>query len=257
MKLRPCIDLHNGKVKQIIGSTLRDDAEPVINFESDHSPSYFAGIYRKDHLSGGHVIMLGTGNEAAAIEALRAFPGGLQVGGGITPENAGSFLAEGASHVIVTSYVFNGGKLHWDRLQEITDTVGRERLVLDLSCQKSAGGYSIVTDRWQHATEVALSPELFERLGDYCDEFLVHAAHVEGKRSGVDTALVALLSTCGTRPVTYAGGVRSFEDLERVAETGRNRIDVTVGSALSLFGGELDYNEVVAWFIARGRSMVE
>ncbi|MBN1757167.1 MAG: phosphoribosylformimino-5-aminoimidazole carboxamide ribotide isomerase [Chitinispirillaceae bacterium] len=251
MKLRPCIDIHNGRVKQIVGSTLRDDAEPVTNFESAHSPAYFAGIYRKDHLSGGHVIMLGKGNETAATEALQAFPGGLQIGGSITPENAGNFIDAGASHVIVTSYVFNGGKLHWEHLQEISRTVGRERLVLDLSCKKRDDDYVIVTDRWQNATEVLLSPELFGRLGGYCDEFLVHAAHVEGKRSGVDTELVALLHECDTRPITYAGGVSSFEDLETVADAGGNRIDVTIGSALSLFGGALDYDEVVAWFVRR------
>jgi phosphoribosylformimino-5-aminoimidazole carboxamide ribotide isomerase len=252
MKLRPCIDIHNGKVKQIVGSTLRDGAEPVTNFESPHPPSYFAAIYRRDHLPGGHVIMLGKGNDEAAVDALNAFPGGLQVGGGILPENAARFLDAGASHVIVTSYVFNNGQLHWDRLQEITRAVGKKRLVLDLSCKKRDDSYIVVTDRWQNETDVRLTPMLFDRLGEYCDEFLIHAAHVEGMRAGSDTVLVELLSGCTGNPVTYAGGVRSLEDLEAVAFAGNDRIDVTVGSALSLFGGALEYKEVVAWFARRG-----
>ena len=164
MKLRPCIDIHNGKVKQIVGSSLRDGADPVTNFVADQQPSYFAGIYRDDNLSGGHVIMLGSGNEHAAIDALQAFPGGLQAGGGITPANAKDYIAAGASHVIVTSWVFSDGKLHWDRLEQISRAVGNDRLVLDLSCRKEGTDYVIVTDRWQHATEVILTPELFEQL---------------------------------------------------------------------------------------------
>ena len=251
MRFRPCIDIHDGKVKQIVGSTLRDGAEPLTNFESSPPSSYYAGLYRSDNLYGGHVIMLGSGNETAAIEALQAFPGGLQAGGGITPENAKRFLDAGASHVIVTSYVFREGALHWDCLELISRTVGSERLVLDLSCRKEKNGYVIVTDRWQHATDVVLSQPLFDRLSGYCHEFLVHAAHVEGMQSGIDVALVTLLGECSSRPVTYAGGVRSFADLEEVAAAGGNRVDVTIGSALSLFGGELDYNEVVAWFAGR------
>ncbi len=257
MKLRPCIDIHNGKVKQIVGSSLRDGADPVTNFVADQPPSYFAGIYRDDNLSGGHVIMLGRGNEPAAMNALHAFPGGLQVGGGITPANAQGFITAGASHVIVTSWVFSDGKLHWDRLEQISHAVGSDCLVLDLSCRKEGTEYVIVTDRWQRATDEVLSPKLFKRLSGYCDEFLVHAAHVEGKRSGIDGKLVALLSECSVRPVTYAGGVRSFDDLEEVAAAGNNQVDVTIGSALSLFGGAMDYHEVVAWFTARRQSKEE
>ena len=251
MKLRPCIDIHGGKVKQIVGSTLRDGTEPVTNFVSSHPPAWFAEAYRRDNLPGGHVIMLGKGNENAAIEALQAFPGGLQVGGGIVPDNASRFIDAGASHVIVTSYVFGDGQLHWDRLDEISRSVGRERLVLDLSCKRTETGYVVVTDRWQNTTDVLLSPDLFECLSWYCDEFLVHAAHVEGMKAGIDSDLVALLADGSVTPVTYAGGVRSLDDLEIVASAGKNRVDVTIGSALSLFGGTMDYEAVVSWFRKR------
>ncbi len=248
MLFRPCIDIHNSKVKQIIGSTLRDGTDPVTNFESSQPPSHFAAIYRRDNLYGGHVIMLGKGNEKAAIEALQAFPGGMQVGGGITPENAARFLDAGAAHVIVTSYVFRDGALKWGRLEEMERAVGRQRLVLDLSCKKLRKEYVVVTDRWQYETGEVLSRNLFEKLGGHCDEFLIHAAHVEGMRKGIDVELVELLSGCTVRPVTYAGGVRSFDDLEKVYTLGKGEVDVTIGSALDLFGGELDYREVLAWF---------
>ncbi|MBN1307079.1 MAG: phosphoribosylformimino-5-aminoimidazole carboxamide ribotide isomerase [Chitinispirillaceae bacterium] len=252
MRFRPCIDIHNGKVKQIVGSTLRDGAEPVTNFESPLPPSHFAGIYRRDRLDGGHVIMLGRGNEAAAVDALKAFPGGLQAGGGITPENAALFLDAGASHVIVTSYLFRAGALQWNHLAEMERAVGKSRLVLDLSCRKRGdGAYAICTDQWQKETGVVLSRQLFDRLGDHCDEFLIHAAHVEGMRRGIDRKLVGLLGECAAGPVTYAGGVRSIDDLESVAAAGGERVDVTVGSALDLFGGELEYRKVVEWFEKR------
>jgi len=247
MRFRPCIDIHDGKVKQIVGSTLRDGALPVTNFETALPPSDFARMYREDNLYGGHVIMLGAGNEEAALDALAAFPGGMQIGGGITPGNAARFLDAGASHVIVTSYVFRSGRLEWENLESMTRTVGKERLVLDLSCRKKGNDYIVVTDRWQKDTEEALTPALFERLGHYCDEFLIHAAHVEGMRSGIDEELVKLLSGCRSKPLTYAGGVRSIYDLELLFSAGRGRIDVTVGSALDLFGGSLSYRDVVAW----------
>ena len=251
MLFRPCIDLHNGKVKQIVGSTLRDDTEPVTNFESMQPPSYFAEKYRRDNLAGGHVIMLGSGNEDAAVDALRAFPDGLQVGGGITPDNAGYFLDAGASHVIVTSYVFSDGMIQWNHLRALIGKIGARRLVLDLSCRRRNDTYIIVTNRWQNDTDCILGTALFEQLSPYCDEFLVHASHVEGMRKGIDEQLVALLGECAVKPITYAGGVREYEDLDRVAEAGRNRIDVTIGSALDIFGGSLPYAEVVAWFERR------
>ncbi|HEX2958104.1 MAG TPA: phosphoribosylformimino-5-aminoimidazole carboxamide ribotide isomerase [Chitinispirillaceae bacterium] len=246
MKFRPCIDLHNGKVKQIVGSTLRDDnLHLVTNFETEQAPSVFAGMYRRDNLSGGHAIMLGPGNESAALDALKAFPGGLQLGGGINPGNAMTFLDNGASHVIVTSYVFKDGMIQWDNLEQMSATVGKERLVLDLSCKKKDGAYRIVTDRWQVFSEETISPKTFKRLEPYCDEFLIHAADVEGKQGGVDQELLTILAGCTKKPLTYAGGVRSLDDLRLIDTIGNGTIDVTIGSALDIFGGKLSYLDVV------------
>jgi phosphoribosylformimino-5-aminoimidazole carboxamide ribotide isomerase len=253
MKFRPCIDLHQGKVKQIVGGTLSDaDANGtrlVTNFETDVSPAHFADLYKKDGLFGGHVIMLGAdeGNKAAAIEAIRAFPQGFQVGGGITPDNALGFLEQGATHVIVTSCIFKDGKIKWENLDAIKTSVGKERLVLDLSCLRRGDDYYITTDRWQKLTKVTVSKGTLETLGAYCDEFLIHAAHVEGRRSGIDTDLVSLLGDHCPIPVTYAGGIRSLEDLDLVNRLGKGRVDATVGSALDIFGGDLPYADVVAW----------
>ncbi|MET4693258.1 phosphoribosylformimino-5-aminoimidazole carboxamide ribotide isomerase [Endozoicomonas lisbonensis] len=246
MQFRPCIDLHNGKVKQIVGSSLSDsDNSAAVNFESDRSPAEFASLYRKDNLQGGHVIKLGPGNEAAAEQALAAWPDGLQVGGGITADNAADYLAMGASHVVVTSYVFREGKVHQDNLKKLVSAVGRERLVLDLSCKKKDGRYYIVTDRWQTFTETEISRETLHELADSCAEFLVHAASVEGMMAGPDLQLVALLAEHSPIPVTYAGGIASIEDIEAVRTAGRNRIHITIGSALDIFGGSLNYEEVV------------
>lgn len=249
MRFRPCIDIHDGKVKQIVGSTLSPDLQgPLTNFETDLSPAYFAGIYKRDSVAGGHVIMLGKGNEVAAIEALQAFPGGLQIGGGINPLNASSFLDAGASHVIVTSYVFHDGAVHWDRLKELKNAVGKSRLVIDLSCKKINGGYYVVTDRWQKITKTVLSRAVFTELDKYCDEFLIHAADVEGMQGGIDSELVALLGDTSTIAVTYAGGIRSIGDLEQIKFLGKDQVDATIGSALDLFGGKMSYTEVVKWF---------
>jgi phosphoribosylformimino-5-aminoimidazole carboxamide ribotide isomerase len=248
MKFRPCIDLHRGKVKQIVGSTLSDKLDrPVTNFESERSAAFFASLYREDALTGGHVILLGPGNDAAAAEALTAFPGGLQVGGGIRPGNAAAFLDQGASHVIVTSYVFAQGAVLWDRLEEMARIAGKERLVLDLSCRRVGGAYVVATDRWQTSSGVALSPELLEQCARYCDEFLVHAVDVEGKRAGIDGDLVAFLAEASPIVATYAGGIRSIDDLEEIRLKGKDRVDATIGSALDIFGGELAYAGVVAW----------
>ena len=177
--------------------------------------------------------------------ALGAYPGGLQVGGGITPENAAKFLDAGASHVIVTSYVFRDGKIHYDRLQKMVEAVGKERLVLDLSCRKTAEGYRVVTDRWQKLTDEKMDTGLLERLCVACDEFLVHAVDVEGKAGGMDEELIRMLGSWEGKPVTYAGGVHSYEDLERLRVLGRNRLHVTIGSALDLFGGVLSWKKIV------------
>ena len=249
MKFRPCIDLHKGKVKQIVGSTFSDGDEQAIvtNFVTEQQPAYFAQLYKSDNLPGGHVIMLGQGNEAAAKEALSAFPKGLQVGGGINANNAKEFLDAGASHVIVTSFVFKDGTIYWNNLEDLKQKVGKDKLVLDLSCRKKDDDYYIVTDRWQKLTDTTITEENLNRLSQYCDEFLVHAVDIEGKQSGVDTGLINLLSRWSPLPATYAGGIRSLEDLEIIKTVGKGKVDATVGSALDIFGGPLKYEGVIAW----------
>ncbi len=252
MRFRPCIDIHNGKVKQIVGGTLRDAGDRASeNFVSEQDASFYAEMYRSAGLKGGHVILL-NGKESPFYEstrqqafgALKAYPKGLQLGGGVNPENASEYLDAGASHVIVTSYVFKDGQISWENLEKMVYAAGRERLVLDLSCRKKGDDYYIVTDRWQKFTDVKVTPEALERLGEFCDEFLVHAVDVEGKARGVEKALVSLLSAYTKRPVTYAGGVGSMEDLEVLRRFGRNRLDVTVGSALDLFGGKIPFEKL-------------
>ena len=247
MRFRPCIDLRGGRVVQIVGSSLRDDGIPVTNFETEHSPALFARRYREDRLPGGHVIALGPGNREAALEALQAFPGGLQMGGGITPDTALEYLDAGASHVIVTSYIFQEGQLDQERLAALVDVVGRQRLVLDLSCRKRGDDYWVVVDRWQRFTEVPVTEETLARLAESCAEFLVHGVDVEGKRLGIDATLVELLGEWSPIPITYAGGARTLADLELVKTCGRGRVDLSIGSALDLFGGDLSYEAVVAW----------
>ena len=246
MRFRPCIDLHNGQVKQIVGSTLNRGAEPVVeNFVSSNDAAFYADMYKKNNLSGGHIIKLGPGNEEAALSALRTYPGGMQLGGGVTADNAAQYLNAGASHVIVTSYVFVNGLINWDNLNLLVKRIGKERLVIDLSCRAKDGIYYVVTDKWQKFTSFAISEKNMSMLSDYCDEFLVHAADVEGKCSGIETELVAMLSRWSTVPVTYAGGVSSLDDLEQVKKSGDDRVDITVGSALDIFGGKLSFDDVV------------
>lgn len=246
---RPCIDLHEGKVKQIVGGSLTGDPTDLrTNFVSERPSRWYAEMYRRDGLSGGHVIMLGSGNEAAALEALAAYPGGLQVGGGIHLENAARFLDAGASHVIVTSWIFRQGQVDWERLAQLTAAIGKRRLVLDLSCRKKGDDYFVVTDRWQKFTELQISPATLARLAEWCDEFLVHAADVEGLCRGVDLPLVQNLAQWSPLPTTYAGGANSLRDLEEVSRIGSGRIDLTIGSALDIFGGHgVRYQDVVAF----------
>lgn len=247
MQFRPCIDLHQGRVKQIVGSSLTDsDNSAQTNFSSDKPSSYYAELYRKDSLTGGHIIKLGPGNDAAAKEALATWPGGMQIGGGITSENAASYIAMGASHIIVTSYVFRDGKINFENLNALVKAVGREHIVLDLSCKERHGEYYIVTDRWQNFTETKVNNESLEMLASYCDEFLVHAASVEGKMAGPDLKLVKLLADFSSIPVTYAGGIATIEDIESVREEGAGRVHITIGSALDIFGGRLSYDDVLS-----------
>ena len=247
-KFRPCIDLHQGKVKQIVGGTLNDEGA-VENFVSERSPSWYAEKFASDDLRGGHVIQLGPGNTEAAREALAAWPGGLQIGGGINSENAEEWLEAGAEAVIVTSWFFDeNGKFREDRARELAELIGAERVVIDLSCRAVDGGWQVAMNRWQTITETAISLETLERLSGYCGEFLIHAADVEGKCDGVDADLVQLLGKWQGCPVTYAGGVRGLDDLALIEEASAGHLDATVGSALDLFGGTgVSYAELLAW----------
>lgn len=255
MEFRPCIDIHNGKVKQIVGGSLRDAGnEAQENFVSEQDAAFYADLYKKEGIRGGHIILLNAkdseyyeATKQQAMLALSAYPKGLQVGGGITDSNAAQFLDAGASHVIVTSYVFCDGRIQFDRLEQLRREVGKEHLVLDLSCRKKEDSYFIVTDRWQKFTEEKVDTEILDCLSGYCDEFLVHAVDVEGKSGGIEEELAVLLGSWGKIPVTYAGGVGSFADLDRLGVLGRDRLNVTIGSALDLFGGPMEYEKVLAY----------
>ena len=294
-KFRPCIDLHDGKVKQIVGSSLSDSGAGLkTNFETDRSSAWFAELYKRDGIKGGHVIMLGKGNESAAKDALSAYPGGLQVGGGINAQNAKEYIDAGASHVIVTSWIFPDGKLDRSRLDELVKTVGKEHLILDLSCKRTGfkkinfegntqkvigrrddhGMYpgpffssetidsaleikgsiwQITTNRWQTIIDIEITKETLEDLAQYCDEFLVHAADVEGKQQGMDDELIFFLAKNSPIPVTYAGGAKSLEDLIHCKEISNGKVDLTIGSALDLFGGKgVKYDDCVKFNKAQG-----
>ena len=253
MEFRPCIDIHNGCVKQIVGGSLTDvnDAAKE-NFVAKQDAAFFAKLYQNAGIRGGHIILLNPvtsdyyeATKEQALSALKAYPGGLQIGGGIHPQNAQEFLEAGASHVIVTSFVFHDGKIDYERLEKLVEAVGKERLVLDLSCKKVGDEYLVVTDRWQKITEEVVCEKLLDKLSSYCDEFLVHAVDVEGKAQGIECELVSLLGAWQGLPITYAGGVHSYEDLDLLKELGQNRLNVTIGSALDLFGGQMEWNRVM------------
>lgn len=246
---RPCIDLHQGRVKQVVGGSFaEDDDAPTTNFVADQDAGWFARRFRDDGLEGGHVIMLGPGNEDAARLALATYPGGLQVGGGITADNAARWLEAGASHVIVTSWLFPDGGLDQARLDRLEAEVGRDRLVIDLSCRRRGDDYLVVTDRWRTFTDVVVDRATLTALAEHCAEYLVHAVEVEGLSRGIDTELVRRLAAAVTIPTTYAGGARSLDDLALVDELGAGRLDLTIGSALDLFGGDgVRYKDAVAY----------
>lgn len=255
MEFRPCIDIHNGKVKQIVGGTLKDQGDMAAeNFVSEQDAPFYAKLYQSYGIRGGHIILLNgkdsphyEATKLQALAALQVYPGGMQVGGGITAENAHEFLRAGASHVIVTSYVFRDGKVDYERLEKLVQAVGKEHLVLDLSCRKKDGAYYIVTDRWQKFTGERVTVELLDRLYQYADEFLIHAVDVEGKASGIERELVELLGSWNRIPVTYAGGIGSFQNLEELAEWGQHHLNYTIGSALDLFGGTMKFEDVLAF----------
>ena len=253
MRFRPCIDIHNGKVKQIVGGSLRDQGDQAQeNFVAEQDAPFFARLYQSRGIRGGHIILLNPATspyyEATrqqAIEALKAYPGGMQIGGGIREDNAESFLDAGASHVIVTSYVFKDGQINWENLEKLERAAGKEHLVLDLSCRKRDGQYYIVTDRWQNFTQVPVSEQTIAEFSSHCDEFLVHAVDVEGKANGIEKPLAKLLGDWGKIPITYAGGVHSFEDLKELADLGSNHLNVTIGDVLDIFGGMMPYQKVL------------
>ena len=256
MEFRPCIDIHNGKVKQLVGGSVADTCDQAQeNFVSEKDASWYARLFEEKDLKNGHVIVLNGKNspyyEASrqqALAALRAYPGGLQAGGGITAENASEYLDAGASHVIVTSYVFRDGTISYENLNRLLENVGKKKLILDLSCRKKDGKYFVVTDRWQKFTSQCLDEALMEKLHSYCDEFLVHAVNVEGTGTGVDEDLLQILAKESEIPITYAGGIGSYEDIEIIQKTGKNRVNYTIGSALDLFGGSLKFDTIVTKF---------
>ncbi len=249
MRFRPCIDLHNGQVKQIVGSTLSSNSDVglLTNFESAEPAAHYAQLYKNDGLTGGHIIMLGPGNERAAASALAAYPGGLQIGGGITADNARNWLEEGAAKVIVTSYLFHNGCLSLQRLAALQRVVNREDLVIDLSCRRTAEGYVVVTDKWQSFTDLRINEENLLSLSESCSEFLIHGVDVEGRQQGIEEDLIKLLADFSPIPTTYAGGIRNMKDLEYFTEISSEKLDFTVGSALDIFGGDgMRYDELVA-----------
>lgn len=252
MEFRPCIDIHNGKVKQIVGSSLKDEGNMAKeNFVSDKPASYYAKLYMQYGLKGGHVIMLNATDSEyyqatrdAAMTALCAYPQGLQVGGGINDLNAEEFIAAGASHVIVTSYAFKDAVIRYDNLERLKAAVGREHIVLDLSCRRRGDSYYVVTDRWQKFTEAVLNAQLLDELSSYCDEFLVHAADVEGKSAGIDIEVLKILAETDST-VTYAGGISSIDDIRLIREMTGGSVNITVGSRLDIFGGDLSMEGVL------------
>ncbi len=252
MNFRPCIDIHNGKVKQIVGGSLKDElSQAKDNFVSEQTGDYYARLYKKLGFKGGHIIILNPmGSEyyeedrKQAFLALSEYPLGLQIGGGITPENACEYLEKGASHVIVTSYVFKGGRVNFDNLERLKNTVGKEHLVLDLSCRKKDGKYIIVTDRWQSFTEFELTKENMDMLAGYCDEFLVHAVDSEGKQKGIEEEVARMLGEYSPIPSTYAGCISSYNDIEIIRALGKNKVDYTIGSALDIFGGTIEIEKL-------------
>ena len=250
-KFRPCIDLHQGLVKQVVGGSFddSDNDQPIENFVSNKDSKYDANLYRKDRLEGGHVIMLGSGNEESAKSALNEFHNGLQLGGGINPENASYWLDQGASHVIVTSFIFEGEKFSKERLDAMTGAVGKDRMVIDLSCRVCPNdGWKVAKNKWKTITDLPVNHQTFDMLSDHCAEFLIHAADVEGKCEGIDDELASLLGRWGKIPITYAGGVKSLNDLKRIQELSSGTVDVTIGSALDIFGGSLIcYDDCLMW----------
>lgn len=250
MRFKPCIDLHNGFVKQIIGSSLSDSSESLVtNFQSENSPAWFAELYKKHGLTDGHIIKLGPNNEQAAQEALKTWPDAFHLGGGVNEENAIQWLESGAKAVIVTSYIFSKGNIDQNKLEKLSKLVGKDRLVLDLSCRYKDGAYWVVTDRWQNFTNTKITNDTLDFFAKFCQEFLIHGVDVEGKSSGIENDLVKILGRWAKIPVTYAGGISSWQDIEEIKKSGQEKIDFTIGSALDIFGGKgFTFEEIVNEF---------
>ena len=252
MKFRPCIDIHNGIVKQIVGGSLnKDSSKARENFVAKQSAKRYAKKYKKDGLTGGHIIMLNSldsptyqATKEQALKALKAYPNAMQIGGGINDRTAAEFIKAGATHVIVTSFVFFEGRIKYENLKKLVAAVGADKIVLDLSCRKKGDDYYVVTDRWQNFTEEKVEPALFEKLDQYCDEFLVHGVDAEGKKSGMDEELVGILASYEGKPITYAGGISKLEQIDKLKEASGGKLDFTIGSALDIFGGNLAYDDV-------------
>lgn len=269
MKFRPCIDIHNGKVKQLVGGSLKDEGDVAKeNFVATSDSTYYANLYKEEGLKGGHIIILNSkdspfyeDSKKQAVDALKAYNGGMQIGGGINAANAKEFIDYGASHVIVTSYIFEDGKLSYERLMRLVDAVSKDKIVLDLSCRKKNGDYYVVVDRWQTFTDMKLTKESLKELANYCDEFLIHGVDVEGMGAGMEEDLVKILveyvkENSGNvngaledklSNVTYAGGLGSYENIERFKEISEGLLDYTIGSALDLFGGKLEFKKVLKY----------
>ncbi|KAK4668120.1 Enzyme that catalyzes the fourth step in the histidine pathway [Podospora pseudoanserina] len=251
-RFRPCIDLHSGQVKQIVGGTLDSKTTSLLtNFISPHPPSYFSKLYKENDLHGAHVIMLGPGNRTAAIESLAAWPNNLQIGGGINETNAQEWINLGASKVIITSYLFPNGAFSQERLDKVLVALGgdKEKLVIDLSCRrKGEDRWFVAMDKWQTITDMEVCEESIRQLEPYCSEFLIHAADNEGLQRGIDEKLVENLARWCSIPVTYAGGGRNLDDLEMVKKLSNGKVDLTIGSALDCFGGSgVTLQECVEW----------
>ncbi|RVX68126.1 1-(5-phosphoribosyl)-5-[(5-phosphoribosylamino)methylideneamino] imidazole-4-carboxamide isomerase [Exophiala mesophila] len=250
-RFRPCIDLHAGQVKQIVGGTLSTtESELKTNYISKHPSEYFAKLYRDANLLGAHVIMLGPGNDVAAREALRTWPGGLQIGGGITDSNAKEWIEAGAEKVIITSFLFPNGKFSLERLESVLSSLNNDtsKLVIDLSCRRKGDTWFVAMNKWQTLTEMEITKDNIKFLEPYCSEFLIHAADNEGLQQGIDTDLVARLAEWCSTPVTYAGGARTVADLDLVNESSHGKIDLTIGSALDVFGGSgAKFEDCVRW----------
>lgn len=243
-KFRPCIDLHNGKVKQIVGSTLNDNTATT-NFISNNSSGYYAQLYKDYELTGGHIIMLGPNNEEACLEALNIYP--MQVGGGINISNCEYWINMGATHVIVTSYLFENNIFNLEKLIQMSKLIGKRRIVVDLSCKRIGNDYFVCINKWQTITTMTLTIEIISEIEVYCDELLIHATHVEGMQNGMDIPLIELLSKICTIPVTYAGGATCVEDIQLIHNISVGKLDVTIGSALDVFGGSLSFKACALW----------